>query len=113
METVRVGDRMGVGLTSGTGRPGRHLPRRDDPIGSLTGGLCERLRLRNARGGTIRGASGRTDALTFAATVEQAAAGLSRRGLCLGDVVGVLAPVSPDRFLASYTVMAVGGRALT
>ena len=24
-------------------RSGRHLPRRDDPIGSLTGGLCERL----------------------------------------------------------------------
>ncbi len=107
------GERMGVGLTSGTGRPGRHLPRRDDPIGSLTGGLCERLRLRPGRGGTIRGRSGRTDALAFAATVEQAAAGLSRRGMCLGDVVGVLAPVSPDRFLASYTVMAVGGRALT
>ncbi|AFR06943.1 MULTISPECIES: AMP-binding protein [Nocardiopsis] len=104
---------MGVGLSSGTGRPGRHLPRRDDPIGSLTGGLCERLRLRSGRGGTIRGGSGRTDALAFAATIEQAAAGLSRRGLCLGDVVGVLAPVSPDRFLASYTVMAVGGRALT
>lgn len=104
---------MGVGLTSGTGRPGRHLPRRDDPIGSLTGGLCERLRLRPGRGGTIRGRSGRTDALAFAATVEQAAAGLSRRGMCLGDVVGVLAPISPDRFLASYTVMAVGGRALT
>lgn len=52
------------------------------------------------------------DALTFSATVEQAAAGLSRRGMCFGDVVGVLAPVSPDRFLATYTVMAVGGRAL-
>ncbi|HJE58589.1 MAG TPA: AMP-binding protein [Nocardiopsis listeri] len=104
---------MGVGLSSGIGRPGRHLPRRDDPIGSLTGGLCERLRLRPGLGGSIRGRSGRTDGLAFAATVERAAAGLSRRGLCLGDVVGVLAPVSPDRFLASYTVMAVGGRALT
>ncbi|KOX22133.1 AMP-binding protein [Nocardiopsis sp. NRRL B-16309] len=103
---------MGVGLTSGTERSGRHLPRRDDPIGSLTGGLCERLRLRPTRGGSIRGAGRRVDALTFAATVERAAAGLSRRGLCLGDVVGVLAPVSPDRFTATYTVMAVGGRAL-
>ena len=108
----RLGERMGVGLSSGTGRPGRHLPRRDDPIGSLTGGLCERLRLRPGRGGTIRGRSGRTGALAFASTVEEAAAGLSRRGLCLGDVVGVLAPVGPERFLASYTVMAVGGRAL-
>nr|WP_017599476.1 AMP-binding protein [Nocardiopsis sp. EMB25] len=52
------------------------------------------------------------DALTFAATVEQAAAGLSRRGMCFGDVVGVLAPVCPERFLATYTVMSVGGRAL-
>ena len=104
---------MGVGLTSGTGRPGRHLPRRDDPIGSLTGGLFERLRLRPGQGGSIRGRSGRTDALTFAATIERAATGLSHRGLCLGDVVGVLAPVGSDRFLASYTVMAVGGRVLT
>lgn len=104
---------MGVGLTSGIGRPGRHLPRRDDPIGSLTGGLCERLRLRTGRGGSIRSGAGRTDALGFAATIERAATGLSHRGLCLGDVVGVLAPVHPDRFLASYTVMAVGGRALT
>ncbi|WP_201294849.1 MULTISPECIES: AMP-binding protein [unclassified Nocardiopsis] len=103
---------MGVGLSSGTGRPGRHLPRRDDPIGSLTGGLYERLRLRTGRGGSIRGAGHRVDALSFAATVEQAAAGLSRRGMCFGDVVGVLAPVSPDRFLATYTVMSVGGRAL-
>ncbi|ASU60006.1 AMP-dependent synthetase [Nocardiopsis dassonvillei] len=107
-----LGVRMGVGLSSGTGRPGRHLPRRDDPIGSLTGGLCERLRLRSARGGSIRGVGHRVDALSFAAKVEQAAAGLSRRGMCFGDVVGVLAPVSPDRFLATYTVMAVGGRAL-
>lgn len=52
------------------------------------------------------------DALSFAATVEQAAAGLSRRSICFGDVVGVLAPVSPDQFLATYTVQAVGGRAL-
>ncbi|MEE2038189.1 AMP-binding protein [Nocardiopsis sp. CT-R113] len=103
---------MGVGLSSGTGRPGRHLPRRDDPIGSLTGGLCERLRLRSTRPGTLRAVGHRVDALTFSATVEQAAAGLSRRGMCFGDVVGVLAPVSPDRFLATYTVMAVGGRAL-
>ncbi|WP_306367180.1 AMP-binding protein [Nocardiopsis sp. CC223A] len=103
---------MGVGLSSGTGRSGRHLPRRDDPIGSLTGGLCERLRLRPGLGGTIRGDGSRVDALAFAATVERAAAGLSQRGLCLGDVVGVLAPVSPERFLATYTVMAVGGRAL-
>ncbi|OLT28120.1 AMP-dependent synthetase [Nocardiopsis sp. CNR-923] len=103
---------MGVALTAGAGRPGHQLPRRDDPIGSLTGGLCERLRLRPARGGTIRGRNGRMDALTFAATVERAAAGLSRRGMCFGDVVGVLAPVSPERFLATYTVMSVGGRAL-
>lgn len=103
---------MGVGLSSGTGKPGRHLPRRDDPIGSLTGGLYERLRLRPARGGSIRGTGRRVDTRSFAARVEQAAAGLSRRGLCFGDVVGILAPVSPDRFLATYTVMAVGGRAL-
>lgn len=103
---------MGVGLSSGTDRPGRHLPRRDAPIGSLTGGLSERLRLRPTRGGTIRRRDRRVDALTFAATVERAAAGLSRRGMCLGDVVGVLAPVGPERFLATYTVMAVGGRAL-
>lgn len=103
---------MGVGLSSGTDRPGRHLPRRDAPIGSLTGGLSERLRLRPTRGGTIRGRDRRVDGLTFAATIERAAAGLSRRGMCLGDVVGVLAPVSPERFLATYTVMAVGGRAL-
>ncbi|MFW6639392.1 AMP-binding protein [Nocardiopsis algeriensis] len=103
---------MGVVLSSGTGRPGRHLPRRDDPIGSLTGGLCERLELRPGLGGTIRAGGRRVDALTFAATVERAAAGLSHRGMCLGDVVGILAPVSPDRFLATYTVMAVGGRAL-
>ncbi len=107
-----LGETMGVGLSSGTGRPGRNLPRRDDPIGSLTGGLCERLRLRQGRGGSIRGEGSRVDALAFAATVERAAAGLSRRGLCLGDVVGVLAPVSPERFLGTYTVMAVGGRAL-
>lgn len=103
---------MGVELSSGTGRSGRHLPRRDDPIGSLTGGLCERLKLRPIRGGTIRGHNRRVDALAFAATVERAAAGLSHRGMCLGDVVGVLAPVGPDRFLATFTVMAVGGRAL-
>lgn len=103
---------MGVGLSSGIGRSGRHLPRRDDPIGSLTGGLCERLKLRPIRGGTIRGRDHRVDALAFAATVERAAAGLSHRGMCLGDVVGVLAPVCPDRFLATFTVMAVGGRAL-
>ncbi|NYH51570.1 hypothetical protein HNR06_001159 [Nocardiopsis arvandica] len=103
---------MGVGLSSGTGRPGRHLPRRDDPIGSLTGGLCERLRLRSGRVGTVRGHGYRVDALTFATEVERAAAGLSRRGICFGDVVGILAPVSPQRFLATYTVKAVGGRAL-
>ncbi|MFV2198695.1 AMP-binding protein [Nocardiopsis sp. LOL_012] len=103
---------MGVGLISGPERPGRHLPRRDDPIGSLTGGLCERLRLRPALGGTIRGRGSRVDALTFAATVERAAAGLSHRGMCFSDVVGILAPVSPERLLATYTVMSVGGRAL-
>lgn len=88
------------------------MPRRDAPIGSLTGGLHERLRLRSGQGGTIRGKHHRVDAVSFSATIERAADGLSRRGMCLGDVVGVLAPVSPDRFLATYTVMSVGGRAL-
>lgn len=82
-------------------------------MGSLTGGLFERLGLRTGRSGTVTDHQGhRVSALTFAGTVERAAAGLSRRGMCLGDVVGVLAPVSPERLTANYTVMAAGGRAL-
>ncbi|MFB9799844.1 AMP-binding protein, partial [Streptomonospora salina] len=51
-------------------------------------------------------------AADFAATVERAAAGLGRRGMCPDDIIGVLAPVGPDRLTAVYTVMAMGGLAL-
>ncbi|GAA4940640.1 hypothetical protein GCM10023224_22950 [Streptomonospora halophila] len=82
------------------------------PVGSLTGGLLARLRRTEARplvgdsrGGAVPGAD-------FAATVERAAAGLGRRGMCPDDIVGVLAPVCPERLTAVYTVMAMGGLAL-
>ncbi|MFC3999484.1 AMP-binding protein [Nocardiopsis sediminis] len=82
------------------------------PVGSLTGGLLDRLRRRGGHA-TVTGHRGRgTDAVTFAGTIERAAAGLSRRGMCPDDVVGVLAPVSPERLTAVYTVLAVGGVAL-
>ncbi|MFC4564669.1 AMP-binding protein [Nocardiopsis mangrovi] len=82
------------------------------PVGSLTGGLLDRLRRRGGHA-TVTDHRGRgTDAVTFAGTVERAAAGLSRRGMCPDDVVGVLAPVSRERLTAVYTVLAVGGVAL-
>ncbi|MBV2365826.1 AMP-binding protein [Streptomonospora nanhaiensis] len=87
-------------------------PARARPAGSLTGGLADRLR-RGCGRPRVRDASGTDlDALTFAVTVERAAAGLSRRGTCPDDVVGVLAPVGPERLTAVYTVMALGGIAL-
>ncbi|WP_046467978.1 AMP-binding protein [Allosalinactinospora lopnorensis] len=83
-----------------------------EPIGTITGGLLDRLRRRggNATVSDSRGPA--TDAVAFASTIERAATGLGRRGVCPGDVVGVLAPVSPVRLTAVYTVMAVGGIAL-
>lgn len=100
-----------------TGRSGLEWPYPADdgtgPVGSLTGGLADRLRRRGGRAVVTPARDGQpVDTLSFAVTVERAAAGLSRRGVCPGDVVGVLAPVSPERHTAIYTVMAVGGIAL-
>ncbi|WP_052809836.1 AMP-binding protein [Streptomonospora alba] len=82
------------------------------PVGSLTGGLLARLRRTEARP-TVSGSGGTAIAgVDFAATVERAAAGLVRRGMCPDDIIGVLAPVGPDRLTAVYTVMAMGGLAL-
>ncbi|MUL42131.1 AMP-binding protein [Streptomonospora sp. PA3] len=82
------------------------------PVGSLTGGLWARLRRTEARP-TVSAAGGpAVEAAAFAATVERAAAGLGRRGMCPDDIIGVLAPVGPDRLTAVYTVMAMGGLAL-
>ncbi|WP_157515647.1 AMP-binding protein [Nocardiopsis trehalosi] len=95
----------GAGVVSGAGA-GAH------PTGSLTGGLLDRLRRLDERAAVTDSRGRGTDAVAFAATVERAAAGLSRRGMCPDDVVGVLAPVCPERLTAVYTVLAVGGVAL-
>src|SRR5690625_1089721 len=82
------------------------------PVGSLTGGLLARLRSTAARP-TVTGADGAVaEGVAFAATVERAAAGLGQRGMCPDDIIGVLAPVCPERLTAVYTVMAMGGLAL-
>ncbi|MFD0775847.1 AMP-binding protein, partial [Streptomonospora algeriensis] len=82
------------------------------PVGSLTGGLLARLRRTEARP-TVVGAGGTAvGGVEFAATIERAAAGLGRRGMCPDDIIGILAPVCPERLTAVYTVMAMGGLAL-
>ncbi|GLU46486.1 AMP-binding protein [Nocardiopsis ansamitocini] len=82
------------------------------PIGSLTGGLLERLRHDGFRNRVSDHEGTSTSATDFAETVQQAATGLSRRGLRPDDVLAVLAPVSTDRLTGIYTAMAVGGIAL-
>ncbi|MDA8371760.1 MAG: AMP-binding protein [Nocardiopsaceae bacterium] len=82
------------------------------PVGSLTGGLLDRLRRRDLRATVVDSRGNSTDTVIFAGTIERAAAGLSRRGTHPGDVIGILAPVSLDRLTAVYTVMAAGGIAL-
>ncbi|MDA2806339.1 AMP-binding protein [Nocardiopsis suaedae] len=86
----------------------RDLPAHGGPVGSLTGGLLERLQ-NSARTPAVTAADGaRTPAIVFAATAERAAAGLARRGVHPGDVVAVLVPPSPERLLAVFTSMAAG-----
>lgn len=80
-----------------------------EPVGSITGGLLDRMRRRSGTATVSEPAGPSTDARTFVSTVERAASGLASRGVCPGDVVAVLAPVSPARLTAVYTVMAVGG----
>ncbi|GAB3462247.1 hypothetical protein GCM10027570_48560 [Streptomonospora sediminis] len=82
------------------------------PVGSLTGGLLARLRRSAARPEVADAAGCAVEGTAFAATVERAAAGLGRRGMCPDDIVGILAPVSTDRLTAVYTVMAMGGLAM-
>ncbi|QBI55615.1 AMP-binding protein [Streptomonospora litoralis] len=82
------------------------------PVGSLTGGLLARLRSGAGRPTVTDAAGGAEEGVAFAGTVERAAAGLGRRGMCPDDIIGVLAPVCSDRLTAVYTVMAMGGLAL-
>lgn len=85
---------------------------RSGPVGSITGGLFDRLQHCGTHAAVSDPRGRRTHAISFAGTIEQAAAGLSRRGMCPHDVIGVLAPVCPARLTAIYTVMASGGIAL-
>ncbi|TDQ53811.1 AMP-binding protein [Actinorugispora endophytica] len=82
------------------------------PIGSLTGGLLDRLERAGGCGSVSDHRRPSLSGTEFASTVERAAAGLSRRGLRPDDVVAVLAPVSTARLISVYTAMAVGGVAL-
>lgn len=82
------------------------------PIGSLTGGLLDRLERDGIRNSVSDHGGRPLSGVEFAATVQRAAAGLSRRGLRPDDVVAVLAPVSTDRLVSVCTAMAVGAIAL-
>lgn len=75
-------------------------------------GLLERLRSVDGTATISESAGPRTRARAFVSTIERAANGLASRGVCPDDVVAILAPVSPARLTAVYTVMAVGGVAL-
>ncbi|MBB4933481.1 acyl-CoA synthetase (AMP-forming)/AMP-acid ligase II [Lipingzhangella halophila] len=81
-------------------------------MGPLTTGLLNKLRRRGSIATVSEAGGPRTDARVFARTVERAAMGLASRGVWPGDVVAILAPVSPARLTAVYTVLAVGGVAL-
>ncbi|MEY9213420.1 AMP-binding protein [Thermobifida halotolerans] len=87
-------------------------PRDSAPIGSLTGGLLDRLRRFGGSGSVIDHQGARMSGAEFAATVQRAAIGMSRRGLHPNDVVAVLAPVSTARLVSVHTAMAVGCVAL-
>ncbi|MFC7329492.1 AMP-binding protein [Marinactinospora rubrisoli] len=92
--------------------PGCCPPRGPSPAGSITGGLLPRLRRCGFRSQVVDTHGGRVDAVEFADVVHRAAAGLCRRGVWPDDVVAVLAPVGPERLIAVYTAMAIGGVAL-
>ncbi|RNL80641.1 AMP-binding protein [Halostreptopolyspora alba] len=97
---------------TGNSSPRPLLPPYDpdvEPVGSITGGLLDRMRRHNGTATVSEPVGSGTDAPTFVSTIERAASGLASRGVCPGDVVAVLAPVSPARLTAVYTVMAVGG----
>lgn len=82
------------------------------PVGSIVGGLPDRLRRLGFRSGVTDADGTATDSQEFAATARRAAKGLARRGMRPDDVVGVLAPVGTERLTACYATMGAGGRAL-
>lgn len=82
------------------------------PVGSIIGGLLDRIRRLGLRS-TVTDADGTTtDSQQFVGTARRAAMGLALRGMRPDDVVGVLAPVGTERLTACYAAMGAGGRAL-
>lgn len=81
------------------------------PVGTIIGGLHDRLRRRGGRPAIVDSRGSHSSA-EFARTYQRAAAGLISRGMQPNDVVATLAPVGAERFTAVCATITAGGVAL-